>query len=296
MRRYSKSRSTGVALLSAILIVLVATSVVVSITHEEVFSIRKTARMQTMERAVFYAFGLEDFARLILLDDAKNSSIDHLQEDWALGIPPTPQDGVFIGGYLEDEQSRINLNNLMVSEEWVNRLRRLCNNLELDPSFIPALMDWIDTDFDIRYPDGAEDQYENYRVANRPMVDVSELMLVKNVTPEIYQKLQPYVTALPNPTDLNVNTMSDQVYLSLGEGLNAESFMQERDKQEFSDVADFIQRLQIPINDSGLGTSSAYFYAHGQVIQEQQVFQLNTLFHRDAQGISRVLYRKMGGL
>ena len=38
--------------------------------------------------------------------------------------------------------------------------------------------------FVVHGTDGMEENYDNYRVANREMADISELLLVHNVTPE----------------------------------------------------------------------------------------------------------------
>jgi len=291
-----KPGQAGIALLSAILITLTATAIIVSITHEEAFSIRKTSRILLMDRARLYAMGLEDWARIFLQKDRKNSNIDHLEEDWAIGVPGLPIENGLLSGFIEDEQARFNINNLLGSEEWLNRFRRLCNNLEVDTTFVPALLDWIDEDFEVRYPDGAEEHYETYRVANRAMVDISELMLVKHVTPEIYARLEPYITALPTATDINVNTISETVYLSLGENLSADLFNEERDKEEFSSIQNFIDRLQIPIEESGLSVSTKYFHAYGQVSQGDLVLNLESLLHRDENGKTRVIKRTLGQL
>ena len=58
--RLSSSSQKGIVLLAAILVVMVASAIIVSITHAEAFSIRKTSRIQVLERANSYAFGLED--------------------------------------------------------------------------------------------------------------------------------------------------------------------------------------------------------------------------------------------
>ena len=181
----------GIALLSAILITLTATAIIVSISHEEAFTIRKTSRILLMDRARLYALGLEDWAQIFLQKDREDTAIDHLGEDWAISIPGLPIEGGLLSGFIEDEQAKFNINNLLVSEEWVNRFRRLCNNLDIDTTFISALLDWIDEDFEVRYPDGAEEHYDTYRVANRAMVDTSELLLVKHVTVEIFDSLKP---------------------------------------------------------------------------------------------------------
>ena len=293
---HCRSSQAGIALLSAILITLTATAIIVSISHEEAFSIRKTSRILLMDRARLYALGLEDWARIFLQKDRKDTAIDHLGEDWAISIPGLPIEGGLLSGFIEDEQAKFNINNLLVSEEWVNRFRRLCNNLDIDTTFVAALLDWIDEDFEVRYPDGAEEHYDTYRVANRAMVDISELLLVKHVTVEIFDSLKPYITALPTTTNVNVNTISETVFLSLGENLSADSFIQERDKEEFSSIQNFIERLQIPLEESGLSVSTEYFHAYGLVSQGDLVFNLDTLLHRDENGTTRVIKRTLGQL
>lgn len=286
----------GIALLSAILISLTAAAISVSIAHEEAFSIRKTSRIQLMDRASLYALGLEDWAQIFLQQDRKDTAIDHLGEDWAINVPGLPIEGGLLSGFIEDEQARFNINNLLASEEWVNRFIRLCNNLDIDTTFVSALLDWIDEDFEVRYPDGAEEHYATYRVANRAMVDISELLLVKHVTPEMFDSLKPFITALPTTTDVNVNTISETMFMSLGENLSADTFKQERDKEEFSSIQDFIERLQIPIEESGLSVSTEYFHAYGLVSQGDLVFNLATLLHRDENGNTRVIRRTLGQL
>jgi len=294
MAFYNRKRQSGIALLMAILVVVAATAISVAMIHDESFLIRKTSRVQLLDRARLYALGLEDWARLILVRDHKDNKIDELNEDWAVGIPGLPIEAGYLAGYLEDEQSKFNINSLLDSEEAVKRFTRLCNNLDVDPLFIPALLDWIDEDFDIRYPDGVEENYDTYRVANRIMVDVSELLLVQHVTPEIYQILKPHIAALPTTAAINVNTMSDTVYLSLGEDLDAEQFLSEREEDPFASIEDFIDRLQIPIEESGLAVSTEYFRAFGQVVQADLEYNFETLIYRDSKGDTLVIGRSLG--
>jgi general secretion pathway protein K len=290
----SLRRQTGLALLMAMLIVVIATTVAVSIVHEEKFTIRKSAHVHLMDRASLYAFGLEDWAQIYLREDREESEIDSLEEYWAAGIPGLPIEGGYLTGYLEDEQARFNINTLVGSEIAVTRFRRLCDNLDVDDSFIPALMDWIDADFDIRYPDGMEENYETYRVANREMADISELMLVANVTPEIFEKLKPHITALPTPTTLNVNTMSTEMFNSLGEGLDASKFIEERESDPYDSVEDFVERLQLPVNIEGLSVDTHFFRAHAQVVQGEQALDMTSLVYRDDKGKTVVINRTLG--
>jgi general secretion pathway protein K len=292
--RSSQRRQAGLALLMAMLIVIIATTVAVSIVHEEKFTIRKTAHVDLMDRAGLYAFGLEDWAQIYLREDREDSDIDSLDEDWATSIPGLPIEGGYLGGFIEDEQARFNLNSLVVSEIAVTRFKRLCDNLEVEDSFIPALMDWIDADFDIRYPDGMEENYETYRVANREMADISELMLVEKVDQEIFEKLKPYITALPTPTTLNINTMSTTLFESLGEGLDVGKFIEDRESDPYSSVEEFIERLQIPVDIEGLSVGTRFFRTHGQVVQGDQTFNMTSLVYRDDKGKTTVINRTLG--
>lgn len=290
----SPRRQSGLALLMALMIVVIATTIAVGIIYEEKFTIRKTGHIYLMDRANMYAVGLEDWARIYLREDRQESEVDSLEESWALGIPGLPIEGGYLTGYLEDEQAKFNVNSIVISEVALKRFERLCDNLGVGDAFIPALMDWIDEDFDIRYPDGMEENYDSYRVANRELADISEMLLVHNVTPEIYEKLKPYITALPTPTTLNLNTMSDVIFQSLGVDTDVGEFIDEREDESYSSVADFIERLQVPVEEEGLSVDTKFFRAHGQVVQGEQVFNLTSLLYRDERGDTMVMNRTLG--
>jgi general secretion pathway protein K len=247
-----------------------------------------------MDRAALYALGLEDWAQIYLKEDSADSKVDSLDENWAIAVPGLPIEGGYLAGYIEDEQAKFNLNSIIVSEIALNRFRRLCDNLEVDDQFIPALMDWIDEDFDIRYPDGMEENYEDYRVGNREMADISELLLVQNVTPEMYDKLQPHITALPGTSTLNVNTLSEVVFLSLAPDLDVSEFIKQREDEAYDSVEEFIERLQVPMEIEGLSVDTRFFRTYGQVVQGEQTFNLRSLIYRDEEGKTNVLNRTLG--
>lgn len=77
-----------------------------------------------------------------------------------------------------------------------------------------GLADWIDTD-SIPAPQGAEDAaYAGRDVAmlpaNRFVADISELRVIAGMTPEIYERLKPWLCALPAAglSPINVNTLT----------------------------------------------------------------------------------------
>lgn len=300
MHCYNSKKQKGIALLMAMLVVSIATVTAVSLVHEQSLSIRKTGNIRANDNALMYSLGLEDYARLFLQKDSKNSKIDHLQEDWAIGIPALPIEGGFLSGSMEDAQSRINLNSIGEKES-EDRLRVLCNNLDVSPDFIPALKDWLDSDQETVDADGAEDDYYTgldlaYRTGNRNLSDISELLLVKGVEQEMYEKLKPYITALPSAAGLNINTIPAEIYNTLDKGLDAEKFIADREKDAFTNLEDYKNRMNHPaLIEKGLTVTTEYFLASGQITIGDKTLFVESLIHRDNKGATTILSRKLGG-
>ena len=126
--------------------------------------------------------------------------------------------------------------------------KRLLDLLGLEPELAPALLDWLDGDIDATFPDGAEDDEYlladiPYRAGNRPLVDVSELRLVKGYTPEVMLALEPHVTVLPVPTQININTATPIVLQALHAELDEsdiEQLIVTRDETAFTDLKEFL--------------------------------------------------------
>jgi general secretion pathway protein K len=219
-----------------------------------------------------------DWARAVLSDDRRLNNIDHLKEPWALRLPPMPVDNGELAGYIEDQQGAFNLNNLVlggnISVAQLDRFRRLLSILGLPSTLADSLADWLDAD-SAQQPNGAEDDYylslpSPYLAANRPLTDVAELALVRGFTIEVRNRLNPFVTALPANTALNVNTASPEVLSAVIDGLDldaARSLVAQRDRTYFRDYSDFASRVPrgAEIAESDLKVSSNYFLARVRV-------------------------------
>ena len=158
----------------------------------------------------------------------------------------------------------------------VARFALLLRALAIDGSVLPAVLDWLDSDSEPRFPNGAEDDYyagltPAYRAANRAFVDASELRLVRGVTAEVYAKLQPLVTVLPAQTPINVNTAPVTVLMSIAPGIDrttAEMIVHLRTIRPFRSVAEFQQQPPLigrPLVTQGLAVASEYFALDMQV-------------------------------
>lgn len=216
-----------------------------------------------------------DWARALLGDDRRAGSIDHLGEPWASRLPPIAVENGELVGSIVDQQGLFNLNNL-VSDGKLNvtqlaRFRRLLAMEGLPASLAEALADWIDADNQPQPQNGAEDEYylaldPPYRSANRPMIDVDELALVRGFDVGVRARLAPFVTALPGVTAINVNTAPAEVLAALAEGLNldtARMLVARRNNTYYRASADFLKQLGkgATVSDQDLCVSSDYFLA-----------------------------------
>jgi general secretion pathway protein K len=288
--RYSfsaRQEEKGVALITAVLITAVIAIAAVAMAAQQTLDVRRTANIIDSDRAYVFALGVESWAKQMLMRDKHNNQIDSLGEDWAQHLPPITVEGAVVTGHIEDMQGLFNLNNLIdaggkVSPLDMQRFQLLLSELALDPTLAGAVVDWLDPDSDVTQPGGAEDaEYMHadipYRAANRPFTSPSELLLVKGFTADIYQKLAPYVTALPVRTAINVNTAPKEVLVALAIGItdsDAQQLLDARGDEGFANVADFLQQKGLAgrgVNQQGLSVASDHFlldavtqFGHGQ--------------------------------
>jgi len=247
------SRQQGVALVTALLVVSLATVAAIAMATRLQVDMRRTGNLLHGEQAYAYAMAAESWAQVILLRDIEDSEYDYLEEDWATALPPIAVEGGFVRGSITDLQGRFNVNNLVNEagqpvESQRAYFKRLLAVLKLDETLEPALLDWIDADIDATFPDGAEDDTyllaePPYRAANRPLVSTSELRLVKGFTPEVIALLEPHITALPELTLININTATVEVLEALHNELNnsgAGQLITDRGEDGYSELDAFL--------------------------------------------------------
>lgn len=301
----------GVALITVLLVVALATTAAVAMVSRQQLDIRRTGNMLQYEQAYLYVNGIEQWASRILRRDQRDNEYDHLGEEWATQLPPVPVEGGQLGGYIEGRQGRFNLNSLLLDgepdPEAVERFSRLLQTLELDPDLVNALLDWLDADLEERFPGGAEDgvylsEEPAYRSGNGPLVSITELRLLYGLDQEGYDKLAPHVAALPEPATINVNTATVPVLMSLAEGIDqgmAELLIEARGDEGYAELDDFLSQpgledLALPVEV--LGVSSRYFVVTSQIQFGKINVGYQSMIERGQDNTSRVIRRAQGRL
>ena len=295
-------RARGVALITALLVVAIATLAATALLSSASLAIHRTASLRDSEQAWWVARGVDAWVLGILESDRRDSQYDGLDEDWALPVDGLPVDQGFVSGHIEDLQGRLNLNSLNPrnpkSLEQFRRLLRALPDQDAPPGLVEAIVDWSDADQDPGSINGAEDgEYLSldppYRAANRPFTVVSELLAVRGMTPKLYEALRPHVAALPaesggRATPINVNTASEAVLRSLAdqvEDSKLRAWLELRKEKPVRDAAglDALLRdgpwLSAEVKDQ-LTWRSRYFQIQGEVFVGSSRVALYSLIQR----------------
>lgn len=305
-------REQGVALITVLLIVAIATLITSALIAHQHLAIRSTNNQLGARQALYFAMGGEALAKSILLrdlqgtGDSTQSTVDHPSEAWAQSLPPMPIEQGEIAVRISDLSGRFNLNsvvqNKQVNRVALERFQRLLRVLDIKDFNVNVLIDWLDEDQQVSGEAGAEDhQYllakPAYRNAGGSLAAVSELRLLLGMNEADYRRLQPYISTLPEQTPLNVNTASSYVLASLADGLSLASAgkLQAQAEQEgYRDLAMFLNQpalagLAVPA--TGLDVSSQFFEVRSEVSLGGRRLVLVSALQRNTHGEVLVLGR-----
>lgn len=293
-------RQRGMALITMLLIFAVVAVLVNGMTAEGFSATRRTGALLHDSQAFAYVQGGELLARQILFLDWQDDSTsgefaDALSEEWALARAPYQPDEGEIFLRITDAQEKFNINNLInaagqMVDEQLAVLQRLLASLSIAPEVALAIVDWIDAD---QVPRGynTEDQGylagdSGYRTADRPLQDIAELRAVTGVTAEVFNLLQPYVTALPVATAVNINTASASLLSAAMPGVDGSQVVLARSVLDggFKSLDAFLQdavTAGVPPSPVPLAVASSYYEVSVAVTFAGREQEWRTLMSRE---------------
>ncbi|MEM7469052.1 MAG: type II secretion system minor pseudopilin GspK [Pseudomonadota bacterium] len=234
-------------------------------------------------------------------NDARASTSALSQQPSALSaatdLPPAGLPGATSGGVNNQAKSKQTL-----SVE--SQLKALFRALDLNPEPIQAILDWVDEDSETRYPNGAEDEYYTgldtpYRAANGPFATVRELLLVRGINREVFEKLAPHLVILPQATPINVNTASADAMMSIHPMIDrttAELIIEARRAQPFQSTKAFLAHpalFGLEIGPAQISVASEYFQLNGTA-NSQGVETYHRSLLRRSNGTVNVVRRARG--
>lgn len=304
MLHYKKSQQ-GVALLTILIMVALATILAASIAKHQTNTMENTGYLMRQNQSLLYAKSAEAFFSELLIQDANNAGgVDHLKETWAQPMPPFPIEDGTVSGRLLDESGKFNLNNLTTNEGKVNEaaknwFERLLVRVGLPVELSQAVIDWQDSDDEPSGPMGAESSYyeglePSYLASNAKFHRIEELKLVRGFDGKKYDLIAPYISALPENTKVNINTASPLVLASIDPKLDLgavekELQMRQQNLKFFQNVDELWQLNAFSTVDtqkrtevnSLLDVKSSFFQAQIEVVLNNRKRQFTSALMRN---------------
>ena len=219
-------QQTGFALISALIVLALVTGVTVAMAVNQRNGVDLATDVIRYGQLHQHGDGILLWSKGVLYEDIKNNNSDSVNDIWNQPLVDVEIDGGEIDAVIIDLQGKFNINNLAqegkLGELAQQRFARLLSIVGVENNITDALVDWVDVNNEIRFPNGAEDDYylsldNPYRAANQAMQSISELLLVKGVDIDTYQKLLPYISVLPVGVGININTADEKILFALSE-------------------------------------------------------------------------------
>ena len=313
MQSQAPTPQNGAALLMAMLTV----ALVAVLASSALWQQWRTLSVETAERdaqqTAWLLRGAQDWASVVLREDGRTSSTDHLAEPWAVPLREARLSAflaaasngvvedsdsltqqVFLSGRITDMQSRLNVTNLLdgnkLNEQSLLAFARLYRALGLPEA---ELRQWTTALL------GAA---QNPSKANAVLLPQRfEQLRWLGLSPTSLARLAPHVTVLPTRTTVNLNTASAEVLHASVLGLELQQATQwthERASQPFDNLEAVRNRLGKAaenINESQHSVNTRFFEVTGQ-LRHGQVYQLQkSLIQRDGKD-TQTIWREQRGL
>jgi general secretion pathway protein K len=299
------NKHRGGALLTALFIMTLVSIVAVAMSAKVQMDIYRTRLMITHDK-LYYASQAITFWAMNELSSTKQSFTKADDKGMLSSYPKglaTIYPSVTLSGALYDLQARCNLNNLANKKTllgFVNFVEGIAPQIPMSEkvNLTFAINDWVS---EYQYSTASQaflsyylKQKPPYHPSHQLMSSFSELRLIKDVSPSTYKALEPYSTALPELTPVNINTAPKPVLLAISEFLDekkAKELIKARGKNGFKNTVQanqLMERLKIPAELVTL--ESTYFLSVAHASSEQVHFTVYTLLKRsqDKNGIRSV--------
>jgi len=271
----------GTAVIIALLVLALAAAGAAAMLERQDLDARALQSQRDYEQARWMLRGGMQWARSILAEDARAGTTDHQRELWASGLPPTDVQLGSLAGAIRDEQGLFNLNNLSSGGKrdplQIAALGRLLGAIGLSPALADAIAARIDP--------------------KRPLADVGELAGVGGLGPDALARLRNFVTALPRPTAVNVNTAPAEVLAAVVEGLplsEAQALARRLAVDPVRSTDDFVSRLRpnLRLGAAGVAASSQFFVVQGRAKVGDADLRMEALLQRTGTGLPAIVWQR----
>jgi general secretion pathway protein K len=205
-RQLSTANQRGSALVVTLLIVTLLISLVVEFAYEVYIDTAAISNWSNAQRASLIAKSGQTLSSTFLREI--NNLTYMYPGEFYLPVEKDfgPGSSLFIK--VADESGKFNINSLIHQNNFDNGdaflvLERLFEHLDIDPSLVKTIADWIDPDHESRLKNS------EFNAKNSYILDIKELKLINRIDKNIYETISPFITVHGNfgiMNDININT------------------------------------------------------------------------------------------
>ena len=205
-------RDAGVVLINALVIVMVLAAVAASLLARSEGARQRAALGQAAVQMELYLDGIEVLVPQLLKAAVADGGPVHPGQGWASERLRYPIDRGGVTARIDDLQGRLNINWLVVPEEILvlPAFQRLFSELDLPAELLTAVREFL--------AQGGPRNRQPYLARPVPVLPrggpvsrVEQLAVVEGMTPAYLGRLAPYISALPENAQLNLNTTPEQL-------------------------------------------------------------------------------------
>ena len=317
--RLAGRQQAGAALLAAMLTVTLVATFAAAALWQQFRSTEVEAAERIRVQSGWLLTGSLDWARLILREDARAGGADHLAEPWAVPLnearlssflavdknASVTEREAFLSGQISDMQARLNVANLAeggaISEPALLAFERLFDLLGLPPEELNTFA------AQLLLATGTQGAVSGRGIRSAPtqasilMPNRVEQLVWLGLSPSSLTLLQPFITLLPVPTPVNLNTASAEVIYASTPGVemaDVQRLLAVRERRHFRNLADAGQAIGGEpgrLVEGQQGVTSRFFEVRGQLRLDNVVVQERSLVQRDGV-IVRTLWRDRGAV
>lgn len=309
----------GAAIVTALLIVALATTIVSALFARQSATVRTIENRLSITQARWIERAAIDWARVILRQDARSSSTDHLGEPWAVPVADTRVDAsVGAGGALDsgatpatlsgqilDMQGRFNLANVVPSGRvdpveataLANLLTLVGQPSSLAEPLIARLLAATPVAKETVGGAGGAGTVSPPRPTAFPIRRAADLLTVPGFDAVAVAALEPLIVMLPRAAPININTASAEVIAARTGVMDlpqARAFVATRERIPFRDLTDANQayepQAQI-FKAERWGVTSAWFLVRGAVRYDRIESRSDTLLERKGRELVELVWQ-----
>lgn len=302
-RHARRSVPRGAAIVSALLVVTLATSVVAGLFVRENVALRSVENRLALSQTRWIERAAIDWAKVILrADAAAGGAVDHLGEPWAVPVAETRLDETVtagaridgsarpaaLTGQIADAQALFNLTGLVQGGQALGPAVAAFRRLLVILGQPERLADLIVARLLASQPKTLDGRSVPSGVL--PLIRLDDLRSIPGIDPSSVEALRPFAIVLPVGTPVNLNTAPAEVLAALVPELDlagARRFVVRRERTVLASLADASALIdaQPVLAPALLSVSSSYFLVRGVVRFDRVEASSETLLSRNGQKI-----------